>query len=171
MIEKHWPRICGIHIQRDGQVAAVWLAHDKDADVVHVYDCHLHSREVVAVQAESLKRRGKWIPVAWHEDGRAIIDKLQEHGCATLPECAKDSDAIAEASALDIWERMRTGRFKVRESLSSWLDEFRTYYRQDGAVPTESHPLMAATRHAVEFLDWARANKAQKIEYPKMAIV
>lgn len=172
MIEAHWRRLCGVHVQPDGQVAAVWIALDKDADCLHLYDCHIHDREVIAVQAESLKRRGKWIPVAWHDDAREIVDKLLDHGCNTISEGVKNSDAIAETVSLDIWERMRTGRFKVAKHLTAWLAEFETFQRKDMKVPRDTHPLMAATRHAVAQLEWARVQAPKnKQNYPKMATI
>lgn len=172
-ISPSWRRVCGVHVQQDGQVAAVWIAHDRDANVLHLYDCHTHEREVLAVQAETLKKRGKWIPVAWHDDAKEIVEKLLEHGCNTLPEGVKNSDAIAETVSLDIWERMRTGSFKVSERLTPWLDEFRTFQRQGGRVPRETHPLMSATRHAVAMLDYARVEpkKTGAGVAPKLAII
>lgn len=168
-----WRRICGVHVQGDGQVAAVWIAWDKDADCLHLYDCHLHEREVLAVQAETIKRRGKWVPVAWHDDAREIVEKLLDHGCNTLPEGVKNSDPIAETVSLDIWERMRTGRFKVSPHLASWLEEFKTFQRQQSRVPRDTHPLMAATRHAVAMLEYARSEprKTGAAAAPKLAII
>jgi len=164
-------RICGIHVEHDGQVAAVWLSHDKDVDRVHLYDCVKHEREVLAVQAESIKRRGAWIPVAWNEGAKEIADRLLEHGVNIIPESVKNKDQLAEATALEIWERMRTGRFRVKETLQDWLDEFSTYQRQDGSVPLDTHPLMNATRHAIANLEWARTNTRKAIKYPKVAMV
>lgn len=172
MIEPEWPRICGIHVQEDGQVAAVWIAHDKTADCLHLYDCHVHERDVLAIQVETLKRRGKWIPVAWHEDAKEIAEKLLDHGVNTLPEGVKNSDPIAETVSLDIWERMETGRFKVASHLDAWLKEFDTFQRRDSRVPRDTHPLMAATRHAVAQLEWARRQaKRTSTNYPRIAVV
>lgn len=172
MISNSWRRIAGMHVQADGQIAAVWLAWDRDADCLHLYDCHLHEREVLAVQAETLRSRGKWIPVAWHDDAREIADRLRDHGCNMIAEGVKNSDPIAETVSLDIWERMRTGRFKVGGHLKAWLAEMESFQRKDARVPRDTHPLMAATRHAVAQLSWARRKpKARTEAAPALATI
>jgi hypothetical protein len=174
MIEAHWPRLCGIHVGDAGSIAAVWIAHDKDADTLHLYDVCVFEREVLAVIAEGLKRRGKWIPVAWCQEAAEIAGMLLEHGVNMLPDLdiPKNSEAVSEMVSLEIWERMRTGRFKVAKSLTAWLEEFKTFQRQESKVPANTHPLMAATRHALANLSYAqRQNARQGINYPQMAIV
>lgn len=174
MIKSEWRRIAGLQVQDDGAIAVVWAAHDRDADTVHLYDCALFKREVLAVVSEGINARGRWIPVAWHKEAKEIADKLLEKGCNTLPEPVESSQPAIEAASLDIWERMRSHRFKVDKRLGEWLEEYRTYYRQDQKVPVATHPLMAATRHAVAMLDYARRQAPKRgvnINYPKVAIV
>jgi hypothetical protein len=106
-----------------------------------------------------------------------MVLRLQQHGCNMLAEfdIPKNSDAIAESTSLDIWERMRTGRFKVQKHLDPWLEEYKTFYRQDSRVPRDTHPLMSATRHAVGNISRAKS-KAQhdsvhkQIKYPVQSI-
>lgn len=172
MILPHWKRISGLRVQPDGDIACVWLAHDKDADTIHVYDACLFRREVLAVIAEALNARGRWIPVAWND--KAISDTLLDKGCNMLPEAAQDSQQMAEAISRDVWERMRTGRWKVNKRLSEYIEELGTYNRDGQAVPIGTHPLMSATRHAVEQLDYARRlapKGSKKPAYPKLAII
>lgn len=174
MIEPNWKRIAGIHVQDDGTIAVVWLAHDKDADTVHLYDACVFRREVLAVISEGLNARGRWIPVAWEDSAKDMAEKLLERGSNTLPEGYKDTDAIAEVHSRDIWGRMRSGRFKVDRRLKEWLDEFQSFNRQDSKVPRDSHPLMAATRHAMAQIQFARRQapkRGQNINYPKAAIL
>jgi len=172
VIEPHWSRIAGLHCQADGDIAAAWLAHDKETDCVHLYDCFLFRREVLAVVADGLKVRGAWIPIAWAPGGKDIVGRLLERGCNTLTEPVMDSPALAEANSLDIWERMRTGRFKASRQLESWLEEFKAFGRREGQVPLDGYPMMSATRHAVAMLPWAlRRVKRGKNNYPETAIV
>ena len=172
MIEHHWPRIAGLHCQADGGIAAVWLAHDKDADCVHLYDSCLFRREVLAVVADGIKARGGWIPIAWANGGKDIVERLLERGLNTLTEPAKDSPALAEAASMEIWERMRSGRFKAARQLTEWLDEFQAFGRREGQVPLDGYPLMSATRHAASMLSWAmrKADRGRR-NYPETAIV
>lgn len=171
MIPDNWKRVAGIRCQDDGSIAAVWMARDPDTDVVHLYDACLFAREVLAVIAEGLNCRGRGIPIAW--DNKEIADRLLERGCNMLPEAAPDTDAMAEATSREIWERMRSGRFKVERRLSAWLDEYKTFNRTESKVPRDTHPLMAATRHAISQIEYARAERAgvKKKAYPKVAIV
>lgn len=171
MVSPTWKRIAGAHILDDGTAAVVWMARDPDNDVVHVYDACVFRREVLAIIAEGLNARGRGIPVAWIDQGFA--DKLLERGCNMLPEPADDTDSMRELISRDIWERMRTGRFKVDRRLKEWTDEYKTYDRDGENVPRETHPMMAATRYAISKLEFARAEQshAQRRLYPSIAMI
>jgi len=174
VIAPEWRRICGVHVQDEGTLAAVWLAHDKTADVVHLYDCAKFSREVMAVIGEGLNARGRWIPIAWDKAAEDMSKKLLDRGCNMLPEPNKDSEAVAEVVSRDIWERMRTSRFKVDKRLAEWLDEYRSFFREDAKVPRTSHPLMSATRHAMSMLEYGRRQSPKglrQVNYPKVSMV
>lgn len=165
-------RICGCHIASDGIVGAIWLATDA-ADVTHLYDACIFRREVLAVIAEGLNARGRWIPIVTND--KAFSEKLLDRGCNIIPEHATDNDSIAELISRDVWERMRTGRFKVEKRLKEWLDEFESFGRRaDSTIPRDSHPLMASTRHAIESLRWSRrqaAKNTQRRNYPDISIL
>lgn len=176
MIQSHWRRIGGLHMSADGQLAAVWLAHDKDTDTIHLYDACVFKREVPAVIAEGINARGRWIPIAWEKDSKELAENLLDRGCNTLPEsdAVKDTEQMAEITSRDIQERMRSGRFKVEKRNKEWLDEFDSFQRQDTKVPRDSHPLMAATRHAMASLNWAKrqsSNKKAQKASPDLAII
>ncbi len=64
-IPPHWPRIAGLDFGWDHPTAAVWLAWDRDADIVHVTDAYRVREETPLVHAAAVNARGKWIPVAW----------------------------------------------------------------------------------------------------------
>lgn len=174
MIAPEWRRIAGIHVLEDGTVGATWIAHDRDSDTGHIYDCCIFRREVLAVIAEGLNARGRWIPVAWAPSANEIVEKLLERGCSTLPEPVSDKPEMAEVVSREIEERMRTGRLRVEQRLAEWLDEYKSFYREDAKVPLKSHPLMSATRHAVAMLDWARrqAHKGKRqVNYARIAMI
>lgn len=154
-MDNTWRRVAGIHAQDDGIIGAAWLAYDKDTDVIELYDACTFQREVLVVIAEGLNARGRWIPIAWHKDAKAIADDLLNRGCNMLPEHAEDSDAMAEVHSRDILERMRTGRFLVVNRLKNWIDEAK-FARSDGTIPLSGYPLMSATRHAFANLEYAR---------------
>lgn len=174
MVDPTWQRIAGLHFQDDGTLGVVWLARDLMNDTVHVYDCALFRREVPAVIGEGISARGKWIPVAWHKDAQEMADSLLNRGINMLPEPSADSQAMAEVISREIWQRIRSSRLRVDTTAAEWMDEYRTHYFKDSKVPIEGHPLMAATRHAIEQLVYARAQSmpgSKKPNRPQVAII
>ena len=172
MIPSEWPRIAGMYVRDDGDIGCVWMAHDKDRDLVHLYDACLFQREVIAVIADALSARGRFIPVAWTH--KELADDLLGRGVNMLPESCDDSDAAAEVASREVWARMRTYRFKVERALRPWADEFETYNRESQKVPRDSHPLMSATRYAVQMLPYARRSvpkRAKGCTYPQVSMI
>lgn len=156
MINSAWKRIAGIHVQSDGDIALVWLAHDKTDDCITLYDACVFRREVLAVIAEGINARGRWIPVAWNKADKDTANKLLERGCKMLRDPNDDTDTMAEAISRDIWERMRTHRFKVDRRLKNWLEEKEGFSRDKQKIPRDTFPLMSATRHAISQLKFAK---------------
>ncbi len=165
MLKDHWKRICGLHCSDDGRISAVWLAHNPEDDVIHLYDSYKFPESTeFAVVVEGLNARGRNIPISWSH--KEISENLLNKGCNMLVEAAENSPAMAEVVSGEILARLRSGRFKVEQRLSDWLAEFKTFNRDGSQVPTDSHPLMTATRYAVADLANARSN--QKASNQKM---
>jgi phage terminase large subunit-like protein len=166
----HWPRIAGLDIGWDHPTAAVWVAWDRDADVVHVYDCYRVREQTPVVHAAALNARGKWIPVAWPHDGLqhdtgsgvTIAQQYRDQGANLLSERASFPDGSngVEAGVLGMLDRMKTGRFKVAAHLNDWWEEFRLYHRKDGQIVKEGDDLMSATRYALMMLRAAQVKSA-----------
>lgn len=174
MIDQAWKRIAGIHVENEGEIGAVWIAHDTIADVTHLYDAAIFKREVIAVIGEGIAARGRWIPLAWHKDGEEFADKLKERGINVLHEPSADKQSVAEVLSREIWQRMRTGRFRVERSVAEWLEQYKAFYRAETKIPLEGYPLMSATRHAIEMLGYARPERmpgSQRLNYPKIKVV
>jgi len=174
IIEPFWKRIAGIHCVDDGSLAAVWLVHNPDTDKVTCYDTSTFSREVLAVIVEGLAARGRWIPIAWDKSSKEMADKLRDRGLNMLPEPSSSGEAMAEVISREIWERMRSDRFKVDKRLGAWIDEMKSFSRKDAKVPVSTHPLMTATRNAMEMLTYARRQAPKnkhKRNYQEVAII
>jgi phage terminase large subunit-like protein len=164
-IPKHWSRLCGLDIGWDHPTAAVWIAWDRDADVIHVYDCYRVKEQTPVVHAAALNARGKWIPVAWPHDGLqhdpgsgiTIAQQYRDNGANLLKEKATFPDGSngLEAGIMDMLDRMKTGRFKVAAHLNDWWEEFRLYHRKDGEIVKVGDDLMAASRYALMMLRFA----------------
>lgn len=163
MINPEYKRIAGIHVQEDGTIGAVWLAHDKLDDSIKVYDACKFEREVPVVIAEGLNARGRWIPIAWRKKDKEMADKLLDRGCRMLYEGSDDSDASNELVSREIWERMRSHRFTVDSRLKNLIEEMESLnYDEKKKIPSENFPLMAALRHAIQQLGEAKRQITRK---------
>jgi len=169
-IPAHWPRICGIDFGWDHETAVVWLAWDRDQDIVHIYDVYKRREQTPIVHAAAIRARGAWIPCAWphdglqHDRGAGVIhaEQYRAQGVNMLKVRAtyapahgqKEGDGgyNVEPGVMDMLDRMQTGRLKVAKHLSEWFEEFRMYHRKDGKVVAEGDDAMSATRYALMML-------------------
>nr|BDD47857.1 DNA packaging protein [Burkholderiaceae bacterium] len=158
-IPNHWSRICGIDFGWDHPTAAVWLAWDRDADTIYVYDTYRVRKESVAVHAAALRSKGEWIPVSFPHDGLQhdkgsgiqLAKQYKDQGLNMLPDRAKfeDGSSGVEAGISEMLTRMQTGRFRVFSHLSNWWEEFHMFHRKNGLIVKINDDLLAATRYAV----------------------
>jgi phage terminase large subunit-like protein len=172
-IPEHWPRIAGLDIGWDHPTAVVWIAWDRDSDCIHVYATHRLREETPVVHAAAIRAKGDWIPVAWPHDalqhdkgsGATIAEQYKRQGVTMLDAKAtfEDGGNGVEAGLMDILDRMKTGRFKVDDSLEDWWEEFRMYHRKNGQVVKERDDLMSATRYGIMMIRESRV-KPQNIE-------
>lgn len=189
-IPAHWPRIVGIDFGWEHPTACAWLAWDRDADRIYVYDCYRKSDakagdelKGVPAHAAALRARGDWIPVAWPHDadnetaqanGEALKKQYKDQGISMLDDRAQYEDTrgnSVEAGIQDILTRMQTGQFKVFRHLNDWLEEFRLYHRKDGKVVKIKDDLMSAMRYGVMMKRFAKVNvKDKPLKYPELGV-
>jgi phage terminase large subunit-like protein len=157
-IPSWYARINGIDFGIDHPGACVWCAWDRDNDTFYVYDCYKRSGETPVYHAAAIKKHGDWVPTAWPHDGMqrdkgsgiALKDQFRNHGVYMLRDHAHYPDErqnSREAGLIEMYEYMRTGRFKVFSTLSDWFEEKRLYHRDDGKVVDKYDDIMAATRY------------------------
>lgn len=179
-IAAHWPRICGIDFGWDHPAAGVWMAWDRDNDVVHVYDCYRQREATPLVHGATIKARGDWIPVAWpHDglqhgkgDGEQLASQYRKYGANMLPVHATHPPAkgqkegeggyAVEPGISDMLDRMQTGRLKVARHLVDWFEEFRLYHRENGQIVKVGDDLMSATRVGLMMLRHAKVNRVDR---------
>ena len=180
-IPEYYRQLVGIDFGIDHPTAAVWLAYDADNDVVYITDTYKATGETTAYHAQAIKRRGKWIPVAWPHDGMnrekgsgiSIRNQYLNHGVNMLPMSARDHDEKGgggqkrEPATIELLERMRTGRFRVFEHLDEWFSEKRLLHRKDGRIVDRNDDLESATRYAVMMLRFAVSDV--EMEFQKTA--
>lgn len=158
-VPPHWPRIVGLDFGIDHPTAAVWMAWDRDADVIYVTDTYRVKDQSILIHGASIKARGDWVPVSWPHDGlqrdkgsgEQLMAQYKAQGLNMLKERAtfEDGSNGVEAGLADMLARMQTQRFKVFGHLADWFEEFRLYHRKDGMVVKQSDDLMSATRYAL----------------------
>lgn len=171
-IPKHWARVVGIDFGISHPTAVVWVAHNRDTDVLYVYDCYQRKGEAVAYHAAAIKQRGDWIPVSWPHDGlqrdkgsaSPLMQQYQAHGVNMIFQSARWEDKSGggqskEAAIQHILERMHTGRLKVFSNLNDWFEQKRMYHRKDGIVAPVNDDLMKATDYAAMMLRYAIPEK------------
>lgn len=144
------------------------------ADTIHLYDTAVFRREVPVVIAEGINARARWIPVAWPPEAEELAKGLEERGCRMQPEACTNTQQAIEWQSIDIEERMRSQRWKVDRRLGDWLEEFRTFTREDGKVPMGTHPLMAASRYLLTDIKDARRQIGHRkggALHPRVAII
>lgn len=173
MLDPTWRRVSGFHLEETGELGVVWLAHDTVTSIVHCYDAAIFRREVPVVIGEGIAGRGRWIPMAWRKQDQEFADKLLDAGINILPDPCADNQAMAEVLSREVWQRLRSSQFRVDSRVAEWKAEFQNFYRDKSNVPISGFPLMAATRHAVEMLAYARAERmpgSKKPNYPRVPI-
>ncbi len=167
-IPDDWPRICGLDLGWEHPTAAVWLAHNRDADIVYLYDVYKQAEQVPAVHASAIKARGAWIPVAWPHDalqtqkdtGVPMRDTYRDEGLNMLPERSQFEDgSIGVEPGIQIMlNRMVKGQFKVFSNCEDWLSEYRIYHRKEGVIVKQKDDAIDASRGGIMMLRYARNN-------------
>lgn len=171
-IPRHFARIAGTDFGIDHPAAAAWIAHDRDTDIVYLYDCYQKSGQVPIYHAGTIKQRDpkNYIPVAWPHDGlqrdkggtgRMIWKQYKDHGARMMRESARIEDDKggaqgAEATATLMYERMILGTFKVFRHLEPFFEQFRFYHRKDGKIVPTNDDILKATMCGVMELRHAR---------------
>lgn len=159
LIPAHYVQVGGVDFGIDHPFAGSRIAWDRDADVIYVTNCYKQSDETPPVHVATLRSWGRWIPWAWPHDGlnrekgsgKPLATIYREHGLNMLMEMATHPEGgnSLEASVMDIYERMKTDRFKVFSNLEQWFQEFRLFHRKDGKIVALKDDVISATRYAV----------------------
>lgn len=143
-----WQRVAGLTISAK-RVAAVWVAYDRQTDVVHVYDALSVPRGDLAVHAQAVRARGRWIPAVLAEPERASDREATERAAYEMTDLGVDlmSAPLDMAAAIsEVQSRLATGRLRVARHLEDWFIEFRNFGRDEkGDIVEEQQDLMRAT--------------------------
>ncbi len=132
-IPKHYKKLFALDVGWK-TTAACWGAIDPESDVLYIYDEHYLSEAQPVIHADSIKRRGAWIPGEIDSaangrsqiDGQNLMDIYRGYGLKL-----HNADKAVEAGIYSVWERMAGGRLKVFSSCQNLLRELRIYRRND----------------------------------------
>jgi hypothetical protein len=158
-IPDYWPRLGAMDFGYDHPFAAVEVAYDDAADIVHVVKAYRVSGLTPLHHVVALKPWGRWLPWAWPHDGlqhdkgsgEQLMRQYSEHGLTMMGSRATFPDGSygVEAGLMLMLDRMETGRLRVFDTLLDWFAEKRMYHRKDGKVVKQRDDLMSATRYGV----------------------
>lgn len=170
----HWRMVAGMDFGIGHECAVVWLAHDPDADAIHVIDVYHASDDNGIVHAHASRKWGDWIPVAWPHDGKnrekssgiQLAQTFVEYGANMLGDSARyPAGVIAENEKggpqptepviQDLIARAKTGRFFVADHLDAWFEQKRFYHRKDGKIVREKDDILSATFYGMMMLRYA----------------
>lgn len=132
-VPQTWTRVAAISMD-DKVVTCVWAGHERSADVLHIYDTHVAPRGNLAILADAVRQRGKWIPVLFNprgdkrseEDGLQIAERLADLDMPILT-AEFDIDASVEIMA----QRFDATRLRIASHLHHMLTEYRRFGRDD----------------------------------------
>lgn len=151
-IPAHWPRLYGMDVGWR-RTAGVWLAWDRDSDVIYAYSEHYRGQAEPEVHAAAIRARGDWIPgeidPASHgrgqKDGEALFDLYVALGLRL-----HNATNAVEAGILEVYSRLSTGRLRIFRGLQSLIAEYRIYRRDEkGRIVKENDHELDALRYGV----------------------
>lgn len=158
-----YPRMYGLDVGWK-KTAAIWLAHDRDTDIVYAYSEHYRGQAEPPVHSKAIRLRGDWIPGVIdyagtnQSDGKRVMRLYEDEGLILV----KANKAV-EAGLMEVLDRLSTGRLKIFSTLQHTMGEIRLYRRDDkGRVVKENDHLMDALRYAVMKLSVATTKPMQQ---------
>lgn len=150
-IPKHWSKGYGFDVGRN--TAAVWLAHDRDSNVLYAYSEYFQVEGQPSTHTSSINSRGKWIKGAIdtaargrsQSDGENLFDIYTEQGLLIV-----NADKAVESGLLEMLELFTQGRLKIFSTCTKLIQELRLYRRDEkGKIVKKNDHLADAFRYGV----------------------
>lgn len=182
-IPAYWPQIVGIDFGWDHPFAAARIAFNRDADCVYLVSEYHETHATPPIHAAAIKPWGAWLPVVWPADGlqtekgagTALSLQYRLQGLNLLPEHFTNPPNFAEGKEegdggigvepglMEMLTRMQTGRFKVFSTCQKFLQEKRTYHRDEHSrLVKKFDDVISATRYATMSLRHARTKPIKR---------
>jgi len=148
-----WAKCYGLDVGWNN-TAVVWLAWNREDDVVYVYSVYKQGQREPASHVQGIHARGPWIagvidPSSVGKgqlDGKKLMDEYVNLGL----NLAAANNAV-EAGIFSVWSRLVSGRLKIFKSCVPLLNEFRLYRRDENGKVADKQDdhLMDALRYAI----------------------
>ncbi len=175
-IPSHWARVYGMDVGFFAPTAVVFLAIDRDNDIVYVFAEYSVSELTATQHAAHLMRMGcDWmtgvcdpaVNQGSQRDGARLVDDYKRTGMNL--QLGKYAKELAVDSVL---ERIRTDRFKVFGNCRKFLDEWRMYCRDEkGKIKKGNDHLMNALEFVMlDGLPLAKTKTVAKAQYKKVMV-
>lgn len=150
-IPEHWPKAYALDVGWN-KTASLFMAHDKDSDVVYVYSEYGRGQAEPSIHASAINARkvrpGVIDPAARgrsQHDGSSLMEIYRSLGLSLSP-----ADNSVEAGIYEVWQRLSSGRIKIFKSCIQTRQEYRMYRRDDrGRVVKENDHFMDCLRYLV----------------------
>ena len=155
---EHWFKWWAVDfgIAKDHPFAAVLLAWDKDADVIHIVHVIKMVEQRPMHHAKAMISVAGNIPVVWPHDGNnrekgtgvTLAAQYKAEGLLMAPSHSTwiDGGISVEAGITEIMQREETARFRVAAHLEDYFSERRLYHRKDGLIVKSMDDVLDATR-------------------------
>lgn len=155
-IPRHWPRVYGLDVGLR-MTAALWLAHDRDTDIVYGYSEHYMGETLPPIHAQAIKARGVYIPGMIDPSARNRNPADAQRLMDIYTDKEKGLGLRLRKAENTVWtgitecqNRIETGRFKLYNTCTYFITEFRLYRRdKNGKIVKQKDHLMDAWRYAM----------------------
>lgn len=159
-LKHYWPRIIGLDIGMLHPTAAVWLAWDRDRNMIYAYDEYRLKGLTIGQHAASLLMKGAGeTPVAWpqdatqreHSTGDNVVFQYKKMGLAMMQGHARSQEAgnALWPSITDLLHRLQHGTLKIFANCTMLLEELMSYHHDKGKVVALNDDLISALRYGV----------------------
>ena len=136
--------------------AIVWLAYDAEIDRIYVLRTYSEADSAAAVHAAAANSYLDFAPCVFPHDidnrekgsGKTVRQYYSDAGLKnTVDFKNSDGSLSTEPGIAEIYDRMRSDRFKVFNECSGFFRELRLYHRDDGKIVKLNDDIMDAVRY------------------------